>query len=281
VLRKDHVTVHGRFLKPLIVEPTQRLEDPDLHVAVVVALRLEPLAYIDAPEPPEPIVDGNRAEARALYWFLNRLRQMPFAELREKADPDLTFLDLTVNTERYRGRPVVLRGELRRLVKMQLKENPLGLEHVYYGQIVDKDREMNTFYCLRVPEGIRKKAPVALYGYFMKKWTYVSEGRREIESPIFVGQRMLMITVEPDYTAEIILGVVVGVTVITLLVATSRERGRSLAAAAARREREARRAPANLNAIARKLSNVHPKEADAEGERADEGDTQQEDKNGA
>jgi len=254
--RHDKVATCGRFLKARIIEPEgpNALEDPDLHVAVVVARRFEPLTYLDEPEIPKPIVQGNRPEVRAFNWLLQRARDVPFAELKARAEANahLTHLDFMNRPESYVAKPVVLRGELLRLVPMRLDENPMDIPQVFYGQVADTDRKLHAFYCLHVPEGIRLKDPVLLYGYYMKNWTYISRAGHELSSPVVVAQRMQVITVATDYTLELIIGCVVGVTALLLLVAHSRERAREMAIGEGRRQRQLARTPKDLNAIARR-----------------------------
>jgi len=243
-LRYDRVTAYGRFLKARRSEP-ERITDPDFYVAVVVARALEPLTYLDEPRLPGPVVDGNRPEARALYWLLNRARKTPFEQLRKQAKRNLTYLDFVNRPERYRGRPVAVVGQLRRLIRIKLPpDNILGMPDVFYGQIADRDRKINTFYCIHVPEGVRSDDGVVLYGYFLKKWTYRSEGGYEVNSPVIVAQRLRVIdesAVGADPTNQIILLVAVVATAVIIGVALVVTRARDRKAEAARRQREVER----------------------------------------
>jgi len=261
-LRYDQVTVYARFLKAQIIEPTSErfLEDPDLHVAVLVARRLEPLTYLDAPELPGPILDGSRPEARAFLYLLHRARSTPFEQLQAAASDKPTYLDFTNHPDRYRGKPVVVQGELRRAVRMPLPENLLRVPDVFYGQVVDADRKMNTFYVAHIPEGIHLKDSVLVYGYFLKNWSYVSQSNRVLSCPVIVGQRLVVLEYEPSYTMEIILGTIVVLTVAVLLMAHRREQARQAAVTEARRARQLARLPKDLNEVGRRLS------ADARGE---------------
>ena len=259
-LRYDHVVTFGRFLKAQTVEPdSKHLDDPELHVAVVLTRRFEPLTYLADPEPPAPVTDGNRPEARAFNWLLRRARDIPFAELRKEANDKATFVDLTANTDRFRWKPVAIRGELRRLIRLKLGENPLGVAEVYYGQIVDPDRKMVTFYCLHIPDNVQLREGVYLVGYFMKIWKYWSKGgeefgSEEIASPVIVAQRMLRVVVPKDHTLEILVILIGGATVGVLLIAQARDRAARLRAEEARRQRLFARAPKNLNEIGRRLA---------------------------
>lgn len=248
-LRYDRIVAYGRFLKAQLSE-AERLEDPDLHAAVVVARRLEPPTYLDEPRLPGPIVDGNRPEARPLYWLLKRAGAIPFEELREKANRNLTYLDFVNRPERYRGRPVAVQGQLRRLIRIKLPENMLGLEDVFYGQLADRDRHLNTFYCLDMPEGVRDGDIVALYGYFLKKWTYTSEGNYEVHSPVIVAQRFLVVPDDEGGSSrslQVGLAIIVSLTAAALAAAILASRAKDRRDAAARRQREFERIQAKLH----------------------------------
>ena len=251
-LPRDRVAAFGRFLKPMVSE-APRLDDPDFHVAVVLARALERPTYLDDPKMPGPVVDGNRAEARPLYWLLKRAQEAPFEELKVRANRKLTHLDFVTRPESYRGKPVAVTGQLRRLIRIALPENLLGMTDVYYGQIADIDRQMNTFYCLEVPEGVHENDPVILYGYFLKKWTYSSIGSYEVHSPVLVAKRMLVVDygeAGSGYALEIALAAVFGVTALALAVALTLSRRRDRKLADARRQREFERAQAKLHAAA-------------------------------
>ena len=253
-LRHDHVTAFGLFLKAQVSEP-ERIDDPEFHVAVFIARRFEPLTYLDDPKIPEPIVQGNRPEARAFYWLLARARAVPFKKLEAAAaaNEKLAYLDYVNDPERHVAKPVAIMGELRRLIRIELPENLLGLPDIYYGQIVDRDRRMNTFYCLSVPEGIHLKDPVFVYGYYLKKWTYISGGGEEVTSPVFVAKQMQIVDIEgsQDHTLEIVLLAVILLTGIALGVVTRADRRRDRAANEARRQRQLSRIPDDLNEVAR------------------------------
>jgi len=251
-LRHDHVTAYGLFLKALVSEP-ERIDDPDFYVAVAIARRIEPLTYIGQPTIPEPIVAGNRPEARAFYWLLNHCMKTPFPTLSKEANPKLTYLDFANHPERYVAKPVAITGELRRLIRIALPENILGVPSVYYGQVADFDRKINTFYCANVPEGIHLHDPVIVTGYYLKNWNYVSEGGDEIISPVFVAKQMQVVESEQGQSTSLqflLVGIIVG-TVAVVLAVVIVERRRDRTVLEARRQHELSRIPGQLNEIAR------------------------------
>ncbi|MBM4031692.1 MAG: hypothetical protein FJ291_07885 [Planctomycetes bacterium] len=248
-LRYDQVAACGRFLKAQ-VSLGERLRDPEFHVAVLIAQELEPPTYLDAAKLPGPIVDGNRAEARSLYWLLKRAREVSFDELKAKANRDLTHANLRLEPEQYRAKPVAISGQLRRLIRMVLPENRLDMTTVFYGQVADRDRGFHTFYCLDIPDGIRDDDPVILYGYFLKKWTYADGEGRQHDSPVLVAKRMLILDygdAGSGHSLEIALAVVVGITAAALGVAITISRRRDREAEEARRQRQTERARAVLH----------------------------------
>ena len=263
--RYDRVTVNGRFFKAMVSEAT-RLDDPDFHVVVVVARAFERPTYLDEATIPGPIVDGNRAEARPLYWLLKRARDTSFEELKAQAEAKaetlktqanatLAFNDFTLWPERYRAWPVIVSGELRRLVRISLPDNLLDMPDVFYGQFLDQERRMNTFYCIHAPVGVKHGDPVVLYGYFFKKWTYVSEGRYQVTCPIFVAQRMRIIEYEDAKSGSALgyaLGAILGVTGLALVVAVLVSRRRDRRAAEAHRQLETERIRAKLHPLEKK-----------------------------
>ncbi|MBL7222456.1 MAG: hypothetical protein ISS72_01255 [Candidatus Brocadiae bacterium] len=269
----DQVVTRGRYLKPQVIPPEgQRfLDDPDLHVAVVLARRFDPLTYLDDAQPPGPIVDGNRPEARAFYWFIKHAMDATAAELQAKAALQITYVDLTTQPDRYRGTPIALRGQLARLHRIALPENPLGLADVFHGQVLGgysndpakSDRQMNSFYCWQIPDGVRLKDEVVVYGYYMKNWVYTAADRRLITSPIIIGRHMQRVEIVRDYTIEIGIGIVAALTLFVLLVAYHRERTRQSAAREAQRQRQMARVPQNLNAVARRLARPSSPRPDA------------------
>lgn len=269
-LRYDHLVAYSRFFKAMVSEG-ERLDDPDFHVAVAIARSIEPPTYLAEPRLPGPIVDGNRPEARPLYWLLQRARDIPFQDLKAKAKRDLTYLDFVNRPEVHRGQPVAVSGELRRLIRIALPENLLGMTSVFYGQIVDIDRKMNTFYCLDVPEGIHDRDPVILYGYFLKKWTYTSEGSYEVTSPVLVAKSMLIVDYGDAGSGRMLqwgLGIIVAVTAVALGIALVLSRSRDRKAEEARRQRDAARIRAELHlADPPKAAAPPAKSPDAQGDK--------------
>jgi len=249
----DDVKVYARFLKAQTLEPKEPGE-PELHTAVFIARQFEPLTYIDEPEMPGPVVDGNRPEARAFYWLIKRAMEAPLEKLRAEGRKSLTYLDFLNRPERYRARPVVVYGELRRMIRVKLPENILDLPDIFYGQLADSDRKINTFYCLEVPEGVHLKDPVRIYGYFMKNWTYVARGGHEVTSPVFIAKalRVVPYPVGESYAMEGIFLAVVGVTGIVVFVVVLRERARDRALAEARRQRRLERVKDTLSHLSRR-----------------------------
>jgi hypothetical protein len=254
-MQGDQVTAYGRFLKARLIEPERMEDQVELQAAIVIARRLEPLTYLDdLKKMPGPVVDGKRVEPHPFYWLLKKARDIPFDQLRAQAEANahLTHLDLTNNPERHRGKPIVMRGGVRNLIRISLPENLLDMPDVYYGQLVDGDRKMHTFYCIGVPEGIHLHDSVLLYGYFLKKWSYTSVGNYEMDTPVFVAKLMQVIAYERGHFFEIVLLVTVAATAVAIVIGTLAGRAYGRSAAEARYKRHQERMPGNINELAKR-----------------------------
>ncbi len=248
----DDVAVYARFLKAQTIEP-EVAGEPELHVGVFIAREFEPLTYINDPKMPGPVVEGNRPEARAFYWLVKRAMDTPLEKLRAEGKTNLTYLDFLNRPEKYRAKPVVIYGELRRMIRVKLPENILDLPDIFYGQVADADRKINTFYCLDVPEGVHLKDAVRIYGYFMKNWTYVARAGHEVTSPVFIAKalRVVRYPTGESYTMEGIFLAVVGATGVVIFVVVLRERAKDRALAEERRQRQLARVKDNLAKMSR------------------------------
>ena len=251
-IQDDHLVAYGRFLKARTLEAST-YKEADLNAAVAVVPRFEPLTYLDDPKPPAPIVQDGPVELRALYYLLKRVMAIPFQQLKASAATQLTQVDFVSHPEDYFGKPVALRGQLLRCQRMGLDENPLRLDSIYRGYIVDIDHGINTFYCLNIPEGLRLKDEVRLYGLFLKKWTYTNERGQETTSPVFVAQAIVQVEIAQDRTLHVVLAAMIGIIAVLLVIAHFRNRRQVRAEAEARRQRDLAHVPQNLNEVARRV----------------------------
>jgi hypothetical protein len=101
------------------------------------------------------------------------------------------FADLFRHPDVYRGRPVTLRGTLRRLVKQTPGDNDLGVKHVYEGWVYAHGSQHNPAVVLftRRPAGLPTGGDLAedvqFSGYFLKLYGYQAQDTTR-KAPLFV-----------------------------------------------------------------------------------------------
>jgi hypothetical protein len=142
--------------------------------------------------------EGIRFEEREAYLRVLRLatevplrRQQQFAaDLRaERRELDPTykqrkpqdfpqFYDLFMHPEYYRGRPVTLRGTMRKLTKFELGKNSVGLDQAYEGWVYPSDSKGHPAVVVftskddRLPVKGDIQEEVEFTGYFFKMYRY-------------------------------------------------------------------------------------------------------------
>lgn len=141
---------------------------------------------------------GVRYEEREAYLWVLRLasevplrRQEQFAsELRSERrqlDPSYKrrkpedfpqFVDLFTHPEFYRGKPVTLRGVMRKLTKFELGKNSLGLDTAYEGWVYTSDSQGNPAVVIftskddKLPVNGDIQEEVEFTGYYFKMYGY-------------------------------------------------------------------------------------------------------------
>lgn len=141
---------------------------------------------------------GVRYEEREAYlWILRLASEVPLrrqeqfaadlrAERRElnpsykrrKAEDFPQFVDLFTHPEVYRGRPVTLRGVMRKLTKFELGKNKMGLDTAYEGWVYTGDSQGNPAVVVftskddRLPVSGDIQEEVEFTGYYFKMYGY-------------------------------------------------------------------------------------------------------------
>lgn len=109
-----------------------------------------------------------RSERRALNPNYKRRRPEEFPQ----------FVDLFTHSEFYRGRPVTLRGVMRKLTKFELGKNSVGLDQAYEGWVYTSDSQQNPAVVIftskddRLPVSGDVQEEVEFTGYFFKMYGY-------------------------------------------------------------------------------------------------------------
>lgn len=141
---------------------------------------------------------GLRYEERDLYFRMLQLAQeiplsrqedfaADFREQRRLDDPRYAkrkpadfppFVDLFQHPEVYRGRPVSLRGVLRKLTKFDPGKNTVGIDEAYEGWLYTDDGQSNPAVVVflnkpqNLPVGGDLTEEIRVTGYFLKMYGY-------------------------------------------------------------------------------------------------------------
>lgn len=149
--------------------------------------------------------DDNYAENRAYNFLLVHARKFSPAELRDQARADLTFVHLWEEPAKYRGQLVLLKGRLRRLLR--LDPTPLaakeGVPNIYEGWLYSDGNFTNPF-CILASEigpglktGQKIDREVIFSGYFFKRYRYpAGDGWRD--APLLIGRSIELTQEAPE-----------------------------------------------------------------------------------
>lgn len=154
-----------------------------------------------------------RTEAAAYYTLLARARDMPPEGLEAAALGDVSYPLLMMEAERFRGRPLSIEGELKRLLPFEPGENNAGIERLYDAWIISADSG-NSLYrvvCTEVAEGLpqgdefRRSIPVRVTGFFFKKEGYAARNGLHT-APVLLAKRIDRIPVPAEFSSAAGLG---------------------------------------------------------------------------
>ena len=123
----------------------------------------------------------NAEEHAAFFHLLQLLKQTPEQQLWNRAQRNVSFVQLLRQPEAYRGRLVYLRGRVRRAVWEQAPENQYGVRRYAFVvlQLDDHPMDPTLGYVLELPKGFPTGAaidePVELVGFFYKRKAYLAQ----------------------------------------------------------------------------------------------------------
>lgn len=133
----------------------------------------------------------------SVYWQLMKWsRTEPLAALRKRAAKDVAFSQLWEDPGRYRGKLVRLKLHVRRVLRYETEENPLGIKTVYeaWGWTDDSKSFPYVVVLADLPPGLKVgtdvRGEIDFTGYFFKVMAYtafdVARG-----APLLVGRARL------------------------------------------------------------------------------------------
>ena len=135
-------------------------------------------------------------EARAYYRVLAKAKETPWRDLDEAAERDALYVNLMTSPELYRGKPILVVGELRKLTRFQAPPNDEGLDTLYDAWILTSDSGTNP---LRIVSSSLSAdlslensvgQTVKATGYFFKREGYETVERRLHVAPTLLAGRL-------------------------------------------------------------------------------------------
>jgi hypothetical protein len=86
-----------------------------------------------------------REEYTAFFALLDHVQQIPTSQLEQAALKDVIYINLMTDSDRFRGEPITIIGEVVRIYPFQASPNPYNLKQLYEAWIVTKDSETHPF----------------------------------------------------------------------------------------------------------------------------------------
>lgn len=143
----------------------------------------------------DSIRDGADIEPQPLFYLLREVEQKcPADNLFMKRAPVVTPVELRKNPDKWRVKPVTVRGKLRHVETSTLPENPSGIREVLDGYVVVGREGVCRFFATR-PGRFRKGQDVIIHGLFMQLLRETDKGERSSEAPLVVTSHL--VTVPP------------------------------------------------------------------------------------
>lgn len=134
----------------------------------------------------ESIRDGATIEAQPLYYLLREVEtRRPADNLFMRRAPVVALSELRADPDKFRLKPVIIRGTIGRVERSSLAENPSGIREVLEGELVVGREGICMFITSRVGR-VRVGQTVELRGLFVKLVTYGAKGGTQESAPLVV-----------------------------------------------------------------------------------------------
>lgn len=137
-------------------------------------------------------------ESAALYYLLAKAAAIPQNVLEQSADSAPPFVVLMNESEKYRGKLMTVKGQLKRLVPLEVDENQYGVKEIYEGWFFSKDSGTHPWrvLCSQLPADIPRGASledmpsVQITGYYFKKYGYPSQAGKLQTAPLLIARQI-------------------------------------------------------------------------------------------
>ncbi len=137
-----------------------------------------------------------RDEAAAYFRLLDHVRRVSPAELERAAATDVPYISLMTESDRFRGEPITIQGDLWRLYEFDSGPNDRGLTTLYEAWIFTGDSGHRPYrvVCTSLPHtltpGEDLRRPVRVTGYFFKREGYPSQGGMHV-APTLIALKVM------------------------------------------------------------------------------------------
>lgn len=157
-------------------------------------------------------------EADAFYQILEKAQATSLKELQAHAEREALFVNLMTSPARYRGRPVTLIGELRKLFEVPAPKDHPELEHLYEAWICTEESGENPYrvVCSSIPAELKpqesSRVDVKVTGYFFKREGYQTwDGRLHVAPTILAGRMSLYVSPQMPPPVENVVPWMIGI----------------------------------------------------------------------
>lgn len=157
-------------------------------------------------------------EADAFYQILEKAQETPLKELQAHAEREALFVNLMTSPAKYRGRPVTLIGELRKLFDVPVPKDHPELGHLFEAWICTEESGENPYrvVCSTISPELKpqesSRVMVKVTGYFFKREGYQTwDGRLHVAPTILAGRLSLYISPQMPPPVEDVVPWMIGV----------------------------------------------------------------------
>lgn len=166
-----------------------------------------------------------RDELKAYYTLLAKARDLPSGTMQKHADGDVAFAVLMNQSSQYRGKPITVRGEIRRLLPFVAGKNEHDIKDLWEAWLFTEDSGLNPYriVCTEIPpgiprgDGLKNAVPVRVTGFFFKIEGY--EGRGGLHTaPLLLAKTLRWLPPPPVREQE---GGLVGPSIVGLVCLTA------------------------------------------------------------
>ncbi len=166
----------------------------------------------------DAIQDGAAIERQPLYYLLREVETRRSADdLFMKRAPVVTLAELRADPDKFRCKPVTVRGKIIRLESSTLPENPSGIREVMEGDLLVGREGICMFLCSR-RVSLRINQEVAIHGLFMQLVRYAAAGGRQEDAALVITSHPSILGAARGKRMPVSLNTLIGILVMLFIV---------------------------------------------------------------